>query len=101
MSNILLHLRKGKVWEELFFFVITDQVNTSTSDHEKHGKVRHQKLATKKKKTCVCIKRVKSDSYLTYGQSCKTYMELYVDTPQKKPPINSFVLWKCNMGWEY
>jgi hypothetical protein len=38
----------------------------------------------KEKKTCVRIKRAKSDSYLTYGQSCKTYMELYVDTPQ--PP---------------
>jgi hypothetical protein len=56
----------------------------------------------KEKKTCVRIKRVKSDSYLNYGQSCKTYMELYVDTPpQKKIPINSFVLCKCNMGWEY
>ena len=40
----------------------------------------------KEKKTCVRIKWVKSDSYLTYGQSCKTYMELYVDIlPQKKP----------------
>jgi hypothetical protein len=40
----------------------------------------------KEKKTCVRIKQVKSDSYLTYGQSCKTYLELYVDTrlpPQK------------------
>ena len=49
----------------------------------------------KEKLTCVLIKRVKSDSYLTYGQSCKTYMELYVDTPhpqKKKIPINSFVL---------
>jgi hypothetical protein len=34
----------------------------------------------KEKKTCVRIKQVKSDSYLTYGQSCKTYMELYVNT---------------------
>ena len=25
------------------------------------------------KKTCIRIKRVKSDSYLTYGQSCKTW----------------------------
>jgi hypothetical protein len=43
-----------------------------------------------KKKTCVRIKRVKSDSYLTYGQSCKTYLESYVDTPppKKKPSIN-------------
>jgi phenylpyruvate tautomerase PptA (4-oxalocrotonate tautomerase family) len=39
----------------------------------------------RKKKTCVRIKRVKSDSYLTYGQSCKTYMELSVDTA---PPPN-------------
>ena len=38
------------------------------------------------KKTCVRIKRVKSDSYLTYGQSCKTYMELYVDTLPPPPP---------------
>jgi len=38
----------------------------------------------KEKKTCARIKRAKSDSYLTYDQSCKTYMELYVDTPS--PP---------------
>jgi hypothetical protein len=38
----------------------------------------------KEKKPCVRIKRVKSDSYLTYGQSSKTYMELYVDTSPKK-----------------
>jgi hypothetical protein len=25
MSNISLHKQKGKVWEELFFFVITEQ----------------------------------------------------------------------------
>ena len=51
-------------------------------------------LVTKKKKKRVRIKRVKSDSYLAYGQSCKTYMKLYVDTasPPKKIPINSFVL---------
>jgi hypothetical protein len=49
----------------------------------------------REKKTCVRIKRFKSDSYLTYGQPCKTYMELYVDIPtlQEKIPIN--------MGWEY
>jgi len=56
------------------FFVITDLtlVNTSNSDHEKHGKVYMTALETKKKKACVHIKRVKSDSYLTYDQSCKT-----------------------------
>ena len=52
------------------FFVITDPtlVNTLSSDHEKHGKVQQhwrQKY----------IKRVRSDSYLTYSQSCK---KLYV-----------------------
>jgi hypothetical protein len=36
------------------------------------------------KKARLCIKRVNSDSYLTHGQSCKTYMELYVDTPPKQ-----------------
>jgi phenylpyruvate tautomerase PptA (4-oxalocrotonate tautomerase family) len=42
-------------------------------------------LATKKGETTyVYIKRVKSDSYLTYGQSCKTYMELYIDPPPQK-----------------
>ena len=29
--------------------------------------------------------------HLTYGQSCKTYMEFYVDNPPP-PLINSFVL---------
>ena len=59
---------KGK--SEKNFFVITDPtlVNTLSSDHEKHGKVQQhwrQKY----------IKRVRSDSYLTYSQSCK---KLYV-----------------------
>ena len=63
--------------ENIFFFVITDQdYHCQHSDHEKHGKVRQDCRQKKKKKTCVRIKRVKSDSYLTYGQSCKTYMEL-------------------------
>jgi hypothetical protein len=44
----------------------------------------------KEKKTCVLIKRAKSDSYLTYGQSYKTYMELYVDTTQP-PNKNTFI----------
>jgi hypothetical protein len=35
-------------------------VNTSTSDHEKHGKVRQY-----------WTQKVKTVSYLTYGQSCK------------------------------
>ena len=30
-------------------------------------------LATKKKRAYVRIKQVKSDSYLSYGQSCKTW----------------------------
>ena len=30
-------------------------------------------LATKKKKAYVRIKRVESDSYLSYDQSCKTW----------------------------
>jgi hypothetical protein len=36
----------------------TTLVNTSTSDHEKHGKVR-QHWRQKRKKACVRIKRVK------------------------------------------
>ena len=92
---------KGKCEKNCFFFILqlpirTTLFNTSTSDHEKHGKVRQHWRQKKKKKTCVRIKRVKSDSYLTYGQSSKTYIELYVDTPPppppKKIPINSFVL---------
>ena len=66
------------------------------------GKVWQHWRQKRKKKTCVRIKRVKSDSYLTYGQSCKTYLELYVDTPpppKNQIPIKSFILWKCNMGW--
>ena len=58
---------------EEFFFVITDQdYPCQHIDHEKHGKVR-QHWRQKKKKAYVRIKRVKSDSYLTYGQSCKTW----------------------------
>jgi hypothetical protein len=70
---------------EEFFFVITDQDYPCQHIDQWPRKTRESTtaLATKKKKTCVRIKRVKSDSYLTYDQSCKTYMELYVDTPQK------------------
>jgi hypothetical protein len=56
------------------FFKITDPtlVNTSITVREKHEKVR-QHWIQKRKKAGVRIKRVKSDSYLTYGQSCKTW----------------------------
>jgi hypothetical protein len=50
------------------------------------------KYTTKKEKKCIRIKRVKSDSYITYGQSCKTYMELYVDTPHPDIQIVNIVL---------
>jgi hypothetical protein len=52
----------------------------------------------KEKKTCVRIKRDKSDSYLTYGQSCKTYMELYVDTPPHKYQLTH--LFYENVTWD-
>jgi hypothetical protein len=64
---------KGKS-EKDFFFCCNYRsypCHTSTSDREKHGKVR-QHWRKKRKKTSVLIKRAKSDSYLTYGQSCKT-----------------------------
>jgi hypothetical protein len=75
----------------------TTLVNTSTSNHEKHGKV-WQHWRKKRKKPCVRIKRVKSDSYLTYGQSCKAYMELYVDTPPPKKNTNKLILWRHEDG---
>jgi hypothetical protein len=72
------------VWEELFFFChYQSRLPLST----------HRPVTTKNmgkynsigdKKARLCIKRVNSDSYLTHGQSCKTYMELYVDTPPKQ-----------------
>jgi hypothetical protein len=64
---------KGKC-EKIFFSqqpIRTTLVNTSTSDHEKHGKVL-QHWGQKRKNACVRIKRAKTDSYLTYGQSHKT-----------------------------
>ena len=42
----------------------------STSDHEKHRKVR-QHWRQKRKKACAYIKRVKTDSYLTYDHNVK------------------------------
>jgi hypothetical protein len=61
-------------------------------------KTRESTTALKTKtKPRVRIKRLKSVSYLvTYGQSCKTWNY----TPQKNK-INSYVLWKCIMGWKY
>jgi hypothetical protein len=62
---------------EEFFCVITDQdypcqhIDRSISELEKHGKVQ-QHLGQKGKKTCVSIKRVKTDSYLIYDKSRKT-----------------------------
>ena len=84
---------KGKCEKKFYCIYRSDRttlVNPSTSDHQK-ARESTTALATKKKKAYVCKKRVKSDSYLTYGQSCKTYMKLYVDT-QAPPqiPINSF-----------
>ena len=60
--------------------------NFLTSDHAKHNIEKYDSIGDDKKerKTCVRIKRVKTYSYLTYGQSYKTYMELYVDTPPRK-----------------
>jgi hypothetical protein len=45
-----------------------------TSDHAKHNTEKYDSIGDDKKerKTCVRIKRVKIDSYLTYGQSYKT-----------------------------
>ena len=65
---------KGKCEKNrvLYLRVRTILVYTSTNDHEKHGRVR-QHWRQKRKKAYVRIKRVKSDSYLTYGQSSKTW----------------------------
>jgi hypothetical protein len=98
---------KGK-WEKNFCCCCNYRSGLPLSTHrpvttENTGK--YDSIGDKKGKiTCVRIKRVKSDNYLNYGQSCKTYMELYVDTrppPPQKITINSLVLWKCNMGREY
>ena len=56
-----------------YFFVMTDQDYPCQYIDQWPRKTRESTTAlAKKKKACVCIKRVKSDSYLTYGQSCKT-----------------------------
>jgi hypothetical protein len=39
----------------------------------------------KEKNPFVRIRQVKSESYSTYSQSFKTYMELYVDLPPPPP----------------
>jgi hypothetical protein len=65
--------RRGHIFFELNETSACDQdypcqhIDRSISDLEKHGKVR-QHWGQKRKKTCVCIKRIKTDSYLTYGQ---------------------------------
>jgi hypothetical protein len=69
-AHFIDKIQKKNSWTQVPV-VRTILVNTSTSDHEKHGKVR-QHWRQKKKKACVRIKRVKTDSYLTYGYSRKT-----------------------------
>ena len=66
---------KGKCEKNLFCNYRSDMttlVNPSTSDHQK-TRESTTALATKRKKTNVGIKRVKSDSCLSYSQSCKTW----------------------------
>ena len=85
---------KGKCEKNCFMqlTIRTTLGNTSTSDHEKHGGVR-QHLRQKRKKSYVHIKRVKRDSYLTYGQSCKTWNYAYIPPPHTHTiQRNSFVL---------
>ena len=55
---------------------------------------KYDSIGDKKEKIHVCIKRVKIDSYLTYGQSYKTYMELYVDTPPPQENTNKLSFMK-------
>ena len=80
----------------IVFFVITDQDYPCQHTDQRPRKTRESTtaLATKKPKKRVCIKRVKSDSYLTYGQSCKTYgiIRRPPSPPEKRIPINSFIL---------
>ena len=61
---------KGK-WEG-FFFVITDQ-DDPCQHIDQWPRESATSLATIKKKACVRIKRVKTDTYLTYGQLRKTW----------------------------
>ena len=66
---------KGKCEKNLFCNYRSDMttlVNPSTSDHQK-TRESTTALATKKPRQYVRIKRAKSDSYLSYGQSCKTW----------------------------
>jgi hypothetical protein len=69
---IALMKRKSVRW---FFFVITGQDEPCQHIDQWPRKTRESTtaLATKKKKACVRIKRVKTDSYLTYGHSRKTW----------------------------
>ena len=75
-----------------FFFVITDPtlVNTSTSDHEKHGKVR--RIGKTKTKTKHELKL----SYLTCGQSCKHGI-----IPPSPPQIQiNIIMFYENVAWD-
>jgi hypothetical protein len=67
MLSIYCTNEKGKCEKNIFVLlpIRTTLVNTSTSDLEKHGKVR-QHWGQKRKNTCVRIKRVKTNRYLTY-----------------------------------
>ena len=71
--------------EKNLVFTITDSilVNTSTTVCEKHGKVRQHWRQKREQNT---FKRAKSDSFLTYGESCKH--EIIPPPPQS----NSYVL---------
>ena len=65
---------KGKCEKNFFFCNYRSRLPLSTHRPvtTKNTRESTTALATKKKKNRVRIKRVKSDSYLTYGQSCKT-----------------------------
>jgi hypothetical protein len=75
-KSLWLHVKhvfpliKRESVRRIFFFVITDQNYPSQHIDQWPGITGESTttLATKKKKTCVRITRVKSDSYLTYGQ---------------------------------
>ena len=62
------------------------------------NKGKYDNIGDKKgEKTCVRIKRVKSYSYLTYGQLCRTNIELYVDTPSPSPQNTNKLIYFMKM----
>jgi hypothetical protein len=81
-------LMKRESVRRIVFFVITDQDYPCQHINQWPRKTRESMtaLVTKKKKKRVRIKRVKSDSYLTYGQSRKTY-GIIRDTPPPRKKI--------------